>query len=303
MSARRFCHEPLYWCTPTHQRHLHSSQMPPHPPWVPCCSNSSTMPGSPSPFFSKKLNPAQQKYSAYDRELLAIYEAVKHFHHMLEVRHFTIFTDHEPITYAFQRKRDKCSPRHFNHLDFVAQFTTDIRHISGQDNVVANTLSRVESVTVPPSYDALATSQDGDDELCTLLGSNTALRLEKLQIPGTTVSIYCDTTAGRSRPYVPYGSKCSNPSMMSHPGTKATAKAGRKTLHMAGRAEGFPHLGTCLSALPELQSLPTHGDPIGQLHPTSSPFSASPQRPRWAPPNISRLHLLPHCSGPLPPLA
>jgi hypothetical protein len=31
--------------------------------------------------FSKKLNPAQQKYSAYDRELLAIYEAVKHFRH------------------------------------------------------------------------------------------------------------------------------------------------------------------------------------------------------------------------------
>jgi hypothetical protein len=48
--------------------------------------------------FSKKLNPAQQKYSAYDRELLAIYEAVKHFRHMLEARHFTIFTDHKPIT-------------------------------------------------------------------------------------------------------------------------------------------------------------------------------------------------------------
>jgi hypothetical protein len=44
-------------------------------------------------FFSKKLNPAQQKYSAYDRKLLAIYEAVKHLHHMLEARHFTIFTD------------------------------------------------------------------------------------------------------------------------------------------------------------------------------------------------------------------
>jgi hypothetical protein len=44
-------------------------------------------------FFSKKLSPAQQKYSAYDRELLAIYEAVKHFRHMLEARHFTIFTN------------------------------------------------------------------------------------------------------------------------------------------------------------------------------------------------------------------
>jgi cleavage and polyadenylation specificity factor subunit 1 len=75
-------------------------------------------------FFSqkkKKLNPAQQKYRAYDRELLAIYEAVKHFRHMLEARHFTIFTDHKPITYAFQQKQDKFSPRQFNHLDFVAQ--------------------------------------------------------------------------------------------------------------------------------------------------------------------------------------
>jgi hypothetical protein len=38
--------------------------------------------------FFKNLNPAQQKYSTYDRELLAIYEAVKHFRH-------------KPITYAF----------------------------------------------------------------------------------------------------------------------------------------------------------------------------------------------------------
>jgi cleavage and polyadenylation specificity factor subunit 1 len=100
----------------------------------------STTPGSPSPTSLKKLNPAQQKYSAYNRELLAIYKAVKHFRHMLEARHFT---------YAFQQKWDKCLPRQFNHLDFVAQFTTDIRHISGQDNV-ADTLSRVESVTAPP---------------------------------------------------------------------------------------------------------------------------------------------------------
>jgi hypothetical protein len=102
--------------------------------------------------FSKKLNPAQQKYSAYDRELLPIYKAVKHFRHMQEARHFIIYTDNKPITYAFQQKRDKCSLRQFNHLDFIAQFTTDIQHISGQDNVVADALSRVESVTAPPSY-------------------------------------------------------------------------------------------------------------------------------------------------------
>jgi cleavage and polyadenylation specificity factor subunit 1 len=112
----------------------------------------------PLAFFSKKLNPAQHKYSAYDRELPAVYEAVEHFCHMLEARHFTIFTDHKPITYAFQQKRDKCSPRQFNHLDFISQFTTDVRHISGQDNVVADVLSRVKSITTPPSHDALAAS-------------------------------------------------------------------------------------------------------------------------------------------------
>jgi cleavage and polyadenylation specificity factor subunit 1 len=177
-------------------------------------------------FVSKEFNPAQQLYSENDGELQAIYEAVKHFGHMLEAHHFTIFTDHNTIVYAFQQKRDKCSPRQFNNLDFVAQFTTDIKHISGQDNIVADTLSRVEYVTAPPLYDALAAAQDGDDELRTLLGSTTALQLEKLLIPVTMVSIYCDTSAGRSRPYVPGPLHLRVfPSVhdLSHPGNKSTA--------------------------------------------------------------------------------
>jgi cleavage and polyadenylation specificity factor subunit 1 len=180
----------------------------------------------PLAFFSKKINPSQQKYSAYDRELLAVYEAVKHFRHMLEARHFTIFTDHKPLTFAFQQKRDKRSSRQFDHLDFIAQFTTDIRHISGQKNVVADALSRVESVTAPPYFDALATAQTSDDELQTLLQSNTALRLEKQDILGTTVSIYCDTSAGNPRPYILAQLRLQvfqSVHNLSHPGTEVTA--------------------------------------------------------------------------------
>ncbi|CAK1586955.1 unnamed protein product [Parnassius mnemosyne] len=84
----------------------------------------------PLAFFSKKLKPAQQKYSPYNGELLAIYESVKYFRHMLEARHFTVFTDHKPICYAFHIRKDKCSPRQYRHLDFISQFTTDIQHIS-----------------------------------------------------------------------------------------------------------------------------------------------------------------------------
>ncbi len=47
--------------------------------------------------FSKKLEPAQIRYSAFDRELFA---CIRHFRYMLEGRHFTIYTDHKPLTFA-----------------------------------------------------------------------------------------------------------------------------------------------------------------------------------------------------------
>ncbi|GBP78249.1 hypothetical protein EVAR_66280_1 [Eumeta japonica] len=47
-------------------------------------------------FYSHKLNPAQQDYSPYARELLAICEAIKYFRHMLEVRDFLTYTDNKP---------------------------------------------------------------------------------------------------------------------------------------------------------------------------------------------------------------
>ncbi|KAI5724763.1 hypothetical protein M8J77_006869 [Diaphorina citri] len=55
----------------------------------------------PMPHSHLKLSTAEKKYGTYDRELLAIYLAVKHFLHMIEGRVFTIYTDHKPLTFAF----------------------------------------------------------------------------------------------------------------------------------------------------------------------------------------------------------
>jgi hypothetical protein len=168
----------------------------------------------PLAFFSRNLNPAQQKYSAYDREQLAVYEAVKYFRHMLEAHHFAIFTDHKPLIYAFQQKRDKCSPRQFNHLDFVAQFTTDVRHISGQDNVVADALSRVESFTVAPSQTHWPHRRrtTANFEHSWRQTRHYGLRSSKFpaqQSPYTATRL--QGNLGRTS-QVPYGSKCSSPS-------------------------------------------------------------------------------------------
>ncbi|GFX80999.1 retrovirus-related Pol polyprotein from transposon 17.6 [Trichonephila clavipes] len=65
----------------------------------------------PLAFFSNTLCPAQWRYSAYDRELLAAYMAIKYFRHMVEGRSFPLFTDHKPLVYAFKQKEDKCTPR------------------------------------------------------------------------------------------------------------------------------------------------------------------------------------------------
>ncbi|XP_052890336.1 uncharacterized protein K02A2.6-like [Anopheles moucheti] len=66
-------------------------------------------------FFSKKFDKAQQKYY------------------------------HKPLVYAFKQSLDKASPRQARHLDFIGQFSTDIRHVEGKENVTADLLSRIET--------------------------------------------------------------------------------------------------------------------------------------------------------------
>ncbi|GBM94414.1 Retrovirus-related Pol polyprotein from transposon 297 [Araneus ventricosus] len=84
----------------------------------------------PLAFFSRKLTLAESRYSTYDRELLAVYSSIKHFRHFLEGRDFINYTDHKPLTFAFQQTGDKTSPRQQRHLEFISQFSTDVRYIS-----------------------------------------------------------------------------------------------------------------------------------------------------------------------------
>ena len=95
----------------------------------------------PVAFFSRKLSNAERKYSTFDRELLAIFLAVKHFRHLIEGLQFTIFTDHRPLTFAFASAAER-SPRQTRHMSFISEFSTTVLHVSGKDNVVADALSR-----------------------------------------------------------------------------------------------------------------------------------------------------------------
>ncbi|GFT24628.1 transposon Ty3-G Gag-Pol polyprotein [Nephila pilipes] len=94
----------------------------------------------PIAFLSMKLNKNRRKWSTYDRELYAIYSSIKKFHHIFESLSFSIYTDQKPLNFAFKQKPEKCSPRQLRHLDYISQFSTDIRYDNGKDNIIADAL-------------------------------------------------------------------------------------------------------------------------------------------------------------------
>ena len=84
----------------------------------------------PLSFLSKKLNPAETRYSTFDRELLAVYATIKHFRHNLEGRNFFVNTDHKPLTFVMSSVTERASLRQTRHLAFIAEFTTAVTTIS-----------------------------------------------------------------------------------------------------------------------------------------------------------------------------
>ncbi|CAB0045137.1 unnamed protein product, partial [Trichogramma brassicae] len=127
---------------------------------------------TPLGFFSQKLSPTQQRYSTYDRELLAIFEAIKYFQRILEGRSFTIMTDHRPLSFALEQKSDKFSPRQSRQLDFISRFDTKIVYTPGDENPVADALSRIDAITMPTTLNSaqISAEQQKDEQLTHLRG-------------------------------------------------------------------------------------------------------------------------------------
>ena len=196
----------------------------------------------PLSFYSAKLQDHQtgDKWPAYDRELLAMFKAVRHFRPLIEGHAFTIYTDQQALVPSMNKKSDPLTARQNYQLACVSEYTTDIRYIEGKANVVADTLSRppgcdkkeISSIATP---DASTTNENsiGDDKIDDLVAvinaieninvnlhdmardqtldpdyvrlsreARSGLNFKKINLGESEIIV--DVSNGPARPFVPY---------------------------------------------------------------------------------------------------
>ena len=185
----------------------------------------------PLAFFSRKFTPTQRRYSTFGRELLAMYLAVRHFLPYLEGRDFEILTDHKPLVFALRANSTvNHSLREQRHMDLILQHTSNIIHVPGSLNPVADAVSRINSVTPAVntgflSLADIAQAQRSDPDLATLR-QNSSLVLRDFPVPDHPhLRLWCDTSTPIPRPVVPASLRSAIIKSfhdLSHPGINAT---------------------------------------------------------------------------------
>jgi hypothetical protein len=95
-------------------------------------------------YYSKNYTKSQKNYATPEQELLAIVQAVEHFHTYLFGRKFKLFTDHEPLTWLTNKKKPHARmERWMIRLEYNE---LEVAHKPGKDNIVADMLSRIPSI-------------------------------------------------------------------------------------------------------------------------------------------------------------
>ena len=95
--------------------------------------------GKPIAFYTRKLNPAQTRYTTTERELLAIVETLKEFRNILLGQKLTIYTDHKNLCY-----KNFNTNRVMRWRLLLEEYGPTFEYIKGENNVVADALSRLD---------------------------------------------------------------------------------------------------------------------------------------------------------------
>jgi hypothetical protein len=113
----------------------------------------------PVAFDSMQLKGAEKNYPVHEKELLAIIRALKKWRSDLLGTHFYIYTDHRTLENFDSQKDLSCQQLRWQ--EFMLQYKMTVTYIRGEDNTVADTLSRL-----PPT--ASLTNNNNQWQPCSL---------------------------------------------------------------------------------------------------------------------------------------
>ena len=127
----------------------------------------------PIAFYSRKLLPREQKYSAMEKEGLAVVDACRHYLPYLVGRHFTICTDNRAL--HFLTNKDPTSGRLARWMDTLRALSFTIRYRPGSGNGNADGLSRQAWETDDSTFqkEGEVSGMTGHDHLHIPTGSGT----------------------------------------------------------------------------------------------------------------------------------
>ena len=97
---------------------------------------------SPICFLFRKLLENEQRYSTFDRELLALFAAVRKWKDFVSGHSVTAITDHKPLVGAINNGTQRQSDRQQRQLSFISEFISKAIYLPGKENIVADALSR-----------------------------------------------------------------------------------------------------------------------------------------------------------------
>ena len=137
-------------------------------------------------------------------------------------------------------------------MDFIPQFTTNIQHINGMENPVADALSRVGKntfTTQPPVIDftEMAATQKEDLEIKHFQAPDSSLSLKELPVPSSEDTIHCDMSTGAPSPYVPPRLVFDSIHSLLQPGVKAVQCLITSMLCLAKHKSRYTQVGMFMS--------------------------------------------------------
>ena len=236
------------------------------------------------------------RYSTFDRELLAVFLAVRHFRFLLDGRPFSVHTDHKPLVAAISKQRTPFSARQQRQLSFLSEFSTTFVHVPGKENVVADALSRPAPIctlspatsslpSAPFSYEALARDQATCPDIASLQNSS-SLTFSSLPI-SPSLSLLGDISTSIFRPVLPLAYRrpiFDHIHSMGHPGVRATRRLVSSRFVWPGMASDLANWAR-LCVICQQSKIHKH------VHPSVTPIPIPTRR-------FSHLHI--DLVGPLP---